>query len=112
MQKNVVTVARKQFSFLPPFSQARSTLSGHSTLAMNSLLIPPNEATLRLEQAFQLIFQTSPPHYAQLCRAFLPLGGLPRAWLVKGESGSGMALGLRLLDSKDRDVLIQASHAV
>jgi len=58
---------------------------------MNSLLIPSSEATLRLEQAFQLFFQSSLPRYAQLCRTFLPLGGLPRAWLAKGESSSGMA---------------------
>ncbi|KAF9348167.1 hypothetical protein BGX34_002634, partial [Mortierella sp. NVP85] len=67
---------------------------------MDSLLIPSSEATLRLEQAFQLIFQTSPSHYAQLCRAFLPLGGLPRAWLVKGESGSGKSYLVNTLCKK------------
>ncbi|KAK3817567.1 MAG: P-loop containing nucleoside triphosphate hydrolase protein [Benniella sp.] len=67
---------------------------------MNSLLIPPSEATLRLEQAFQLIFQSSPPRYTQLCRAFLPLGGLPRAWLVKGESGSGKSYLVNALCKK------------
>ncbi|KAF9348692.1 hypothetical protein BGX34_002289, partial [Mortierella sp. NVP85] len=67
---------------------------------MPSLLIPSSEATLRLEQAFQLIFQTSPPRYAQLCRAFLPVGGLPRAWLVKGESGSGKSYLVNALCKK------------
>ncbi|GJJ74739.1 hypothetical protein EMPS_07097 [Entomortierella parvispora] len=54
-----------------------------------SLLIPANDASQRLEQAFQLMFQSSPLEYRQLCRTFEPLGGLPRAWIIKGESGVG-----------------------
>jgi len=54
-----------------------------------SLLIPANDASQRLEQAFQLMFQSSPLEYRQLCRTFEPLGGLPRAWIIKGESGAG-----------------------
>ncbi|KAF9962182.1 hypothetical protein BGZ65_009618 [Modicella reniformis] len=56
---------------------------------MKTLNIPSNDATQRLEQAFQLIFESTQPRYLQLCRAFLPLGGLPRVWLIKGDSGSG-----------------------
>jgi SpoVK/Ycf46/Vps4 family AAA+-type ATPase len=56
---------------------------------MLSLLIPANDATERLEQAFRLMFQSSPKEYKQLCRTFDPLGGLPRCWIIKGESGAG-----------------------
>jgi hypothetical protein len=48
-----------------------------------------SEATQRLEQAFQLVFETSAQEYAQFCSTFSSLGGLPRAWVVKGESGTG-----------------------
>lgn len=56
---------------------------------MKTLSIPANEATQRLEQAFQLVFDTAAQEYAQLCNRFSSLGGLPRAWIVKGESGTG-----------------------
>ncbi|OAQ34622.1 AAA-domain-containing protein [Linnemannia elongata AG-77] len=56
---------------------------------MKTLSIPANEATQRLEQAFQLVFSTSTQEYSQLCNTFSSLGGLPRAWIVKGESGTG-----------------------
>ncbi|KAF8929650.1 P-loop containing nucleoside triphosphate hydrolase protein [Dissophora ornata] len=56
---------------------------------MKSLQIPSNDATQRLEQAFQLIFQSSSAEYSQLCRNFQPVGGLPRAWVIKGDSGAG-----------------------
>ncbi|KAG0041618.1 spermatogenesis associated protein 5 [Gryganskiella cystojenkinii] len=56
---------------------------------MKCLAIPDNDATQRLEQAFQLMFQSSPHEYRQLCQTFEPLGGLPRAWIIKGESGAG-----------------------
>ncbi|KAF9316230.1 hypothetical protein BG003_002188 [Podila horticola] len=51
--------------------------------------LPTNDAIQRLDQAFDLMFNSSPEEYSQLCKEFDPLGGLPRAWLVKGESGSG-----------------------
>jgi len=73
---------------------------------MNSLLIPLSEATLGLEQAFQLIVQSSLPTHSSAEPSCLP-----QAWLVKGESGSSI-LVWRLLALKDRgDVLIQAPHA-
>ncbi|KAI1309722.1 hypothetical protein EDD11_003974, partial [Mortierella claussenii] len=56
---------------------------------MQSLQFPSNDATQRLEQAFQLIFQSNDKEYAQLCGTFKPLGGLPRAWIIKGDSGVG-----------------------
>ena len=59
-------------------------------MSIRSLQIPSNDATQRLEQAFQLIFQSPQSKYCQLCKTFKSLGGLPRAWLIKGESGSGI----------------------
>ncbi|KAI7818546.1 P-loop containing nucleoside triphosphate hydrolase protein [Gamsiella multidivaricata] len=56
---------------------------------MRSLHLPSNDDTQRLEQAFQLIFQSSQRDYCQLCRTFRPLGGLPQAWMIKGDSGAG-----------------------
>ncbi|KAG0297224.1 hypothetical protein BGZ96_007282 [Linnemannia gamsii] len=56
---------------------------------MKTLLIPTGEATQRLEQAFQLVFDTTAQEYTQLCTTFSSLGGFPRAWVVKGESGTG-----------------------
>lgn len=63
-------------------------------LLMKTLSIPANEATQRLEQAFQLVFSTSTQEYSQLCNTFSSLGGLPRAWIVKGESGTGASFAL------------------
>ncbi|KAF9427684.1 hypothetical protein BGZ94_004394 [Podila epigama] len=48
-----------------------------------------NDSTQRLSQAFELVFKSSPQEYTRLCTEFDPLGGLPRTWLVKGESGTG-----------------------
>jgi len=62
---------------------------------MNSLLIPLSEATLRLEQAFQLIVQSSLPTHSSAKPSCLPQA------LVKGESGSSI-LVWRLLALKDR----------
>lgn len=61
-------------------------------MLIRSLQIPSNDVTQRLEQAFQLIFQSPQAKYCQLCKTFKPLGGLPRAWLIKGESGSGIPI--------------------
>ncbi|KAF9127531.1 hypothetical protein BGW39_005798 [Mortierella sp. 14UC] len=57
--------------------------------AMKSLLFPANEATQRLEQAFHLVFNSTTHDYSRLCHNFASLGGLPLAWLVKGDSGTG-----------------------
>ncbi|KAK3838805.1 MAG: P-loop containing nucleoside triphosphate hydrolase protein [Linnemannia gamsii] len=56
---------------------------------MASLLLPENEATQRLEQAFDLVFNSTAHDYSRLCHKFSSLGGLPRAWVVKGDSGTG-----------------------
>ncbi|KAG0302502.1 hypothetical protein BGZ98_007440 [Dissophora globulifera] len=56
---------------------------------MKSLQIPSSDLTHRLEQAFQLIFQTSSAEYRRLSTTFQPLGGLPRTWIIKGDSGAG-----------------------
>ncbi|KAF9943368.1 hypothetical protein BGZ67_000048 [Mortierella alpina] len=69
-------------------------------MSVRSLQIPSNDATQRLEQAFQLIFQSPQAKYCQLCRTFRPLGGLPRAWLIKGESGSGKSYLAKVLAQK------------
>ncbi|KAG9322891.1 hypothetical protein KVV02_002400 [Mortierella alpina] len=69
-------------------------------MSVRSLQIPSNDATQRLEQAFQLIFQSPQAKYCQLCRTFKPLGGLPRAWLIKGESGSGKSYLAKVLAQK------------
>jgi len=59
---------------------------------MKSLMLPSNDATQRLEQAFQLVFNSTPQEYSRLCENFMPLGGLPRAWIIKGESGTGVCV--------------------
>ncbi|KAG0258376.1 spermatogenesis associated protein 5 [Linnemannia exigua] len=59
---------------------------------MASLLLPENEATQRLEQAFHLVFNSTTHDYSRLCHKFSSLGGLPRAWIVKGESGTANVL--------------------
>ncbi|KAF9429423.1 hypothetical protein BGZ76_001315 [Entomortierella beljakovae] len=67
---------------------------------MKSLDIPKNDSTLRIEQAFQLNFQTNTQEYDQLCETFSLLGGLPRSWMVKGESGSGKTYLINALCKK------------
>ncbi|KAF9353074.1 hypothetical protein BGX26_009134 [Mortierella sp. AD094] len=67
---------------------------------MKCLEIPSNDATQRLEQAFQLVFQTTQEEYLRLCNGFRPLGGLPRAWMIKGESGSGKTYLANALSKK------------
>ncbi|KAF9102952.1 hypothetical protein BGX27_010800 [Mortierella sp. AM989] len=67
---------------------------------MKCLEIPNNDATQRLEQAFQLVFQTSQDEYCGLCNKFRPLGGLPRAWMIKGDSGSGKTYLAKALSKK------------
>ncbi|KAF9289089.1 hypothetical protein BGZ68_010044 [Mortierella alpina] len=69
-------------------------------MLLRSLQIPSNDVTQRLEQAFQLIFQNPQAKYCQLCKTFKPLGGLPRAWLIKGESGSGKSYLANVLAKK------------
>ncbi|KAF9566009.1 hypothetical protein EC968_003946 [Mortierella alpina] len=69
-------------------------------MSIRSLQIPSNDATQRLGQAFQLIFQISQAKYCELCKTFKPLGGLPRAWLIKGESGSGKSYLAKVLAKK------------
>lgn len=97
---NKVLVPPKIIVFTPltsltPYRDAKRSASSklhqrsHPTLVMKSLLIPSNDAIQRLEQAFQLFFESSQARYTQLCKAFFPLGGLPRAWLIKGDSGAG-----------------------
>ncbi|KAF9097370.1 hypothetical protein BGX23_009073 [Mortierella sp. AD031] len=76
---------------------------------MTSLLIPNNDATQRLEQAFQLVFDSTPQEYSRLCQKFEPLGGLPRAWMIKGESGAGKTYLASVLCNKyhvDRAVTV------
>ncbi|KAG0300717.1 hypothetical protein BGZ97_003099, partial [Linnemannia gamsii] len=80
---------------------------------MKTLLIPMSEATQRLEQAFQLVFETSAQEYAQFCSTFSSLGGLPRAWVVKGESGTGKTYLANLLCKKygvDRVVTVTVGN--
>ncbi|CAO3570798.1 unnamed protein product [Mortierella alpina] len=69
-------------------------------MSIRSLQIPNNDATQRLEQAFQLIYHSPQAKYCQLCKTFQPLGGLPRAWLIKGESGSGKSYLAKALAKK------------
>ncbi|KAF9965586.1 hypothetical protein BGZ70_004545 [Mortierella alpina] len=69
-------------------------------MSIRTLQIPSNDATQRLEQAFQLIYQSPQEKYYQLCKTFQPLGGLPRAWLIKGESGSGKSYLAKVLAKK------------
>ncbi|KAG0034061.1 hypothetical protein BGZ82_005877 [Podila clonocystis] len=64
--------------------------------------LPSNDAIQRLDQAFDLMFNSSPEEYSQLCKEFDPLGGLPRAWLVKGESGSGKTYLVNALSLKHK----------
>ncbi|KAF8952836.1 hypothetical protein BGZ52_003466 [Haplosporangium bisporale] len=64
--------------------------------------LPSNDAIQRLDQAFDLMFNSSPEEYTQLCKEFDPLGGLPRAWLVKGESGSGKTYLVNALSLKHK----------
>ncbi|KAF9926426.1 hypothetical protein FBU30_003991 [Linnemannia zychae] len=78
--------ARPDFISLTYFS---CVLSHFDLLVMKSLLIPRNESTQRLEQAFQLVLNTTPQEYTQQCKKFISLGGLPRSWIIKGESGTG-----------------------
>ncbi|KAG0231586.1 hypothetical protein BGW42_008737 [Actinomortierella wolfii] len=51
--------------------------------------LPQNDAIHRLEQAFQLVFDTSDSEYVRLVNELDRLGGMPTTFLVKGESGSG-----------------------
>ncbi|KAF9900727.1 spermatogenesis associated protein 5 [Linnemannia zychae] len=67
---------------------------------MKSLLLPANEATQKLEQAFHLVFDSTAHDYIRLCHKFAPLGGLPRTWLVKGESGTGKSYLANILCRK------------
>ncbi|KAG0205993.1 hypothetical protein BGX28_002495 [Mortierella sp. GBA30] len=69
-------------------------------MQLKCLRIPNNDATQRLEQAFQLIFKSPPAIYSEVCRTFQPLGGLPRAWLIKGESGAGKSYLANVLAQK------------
>ncbi|KAG0080403.1 hypothetical protein BGZ92_000667, partial [Podila epicladia] len=48
------------------------------------------------------MFNSSTEEYSRLCKEFDPLGGLPRAWLVKGESGSGKTYLVNALSLKHK----------
>ncbi|KAK3817562.1 MAG: hypothetical protein J3Q66DRAFT_186665 [Benniella sp.] len=70
--------------FFPSFaSPTRSTLSSHPTLAINSLLIPSNKATLRLEGSPAHLSKPTPTLRTAL-QSFLAFGWSPASMAGQG----------------------------